>query len=199
MRLAANETRLTIDRATATLKPSLRAAYRLIPDDDALPDLLRGVLDFDYGIISRVIRESATDKAEGSDLIEALTYGGLAHNHAAIAESLTQHVIALLGMQGREHKTEPTSEIEAPRVSFSEYFEDLYRIATGWLGWPPEAAWNATPAEILEAYAGRKAMLTALFGSASPSIDNSPHFERDENAIGELKALVAMGANRMGG
>ncbi|WP_407810872.1 hypothetical protein, partial [Staphylococcus aureus] len=50
-------------------------------------------------------------------------------------------------------------------VAWGEYYADLYEKATGWLGWTPEQACNATPTVIVRAYTGHFAKLKAIHGS----------------------------------
>ena len=50
-------------------------------------------------------------------------------------------------------------------VTWLEFYADLYENATGWLGWTPNQAWNATPTENCRAYAGHVAKLKAIHGS----------------------------------
>ncbi len=42
------------------------------------------------------------------------------------------------------------------------------------MSWSPETAWNATPAEITEAYAGHIEMLKAIHGSAETANPKTP-------------------------
>ena len=189
MRLASNVTTITTDEARVTLRPSLRAAYRLLSDDGALLALLNGISNFDTAIVSRIIRESATDEDEAEHFISAMLYGtGLIYKHAAYADTLVQHVLALLGNNDLSDK--PASAELAEKVSITDYLEELFTIGTGWLHWAPETTWEATPAEILAAHAGHMKMLKTLYGSASEPASNEPHWDRDQKGFAELKAMA---------
>jgi hypothetical protein len=78
-------------------------------------------------------------------------------------------------------------------MSFTEYHAKLFRLATGWLGWTPEAAYDATPTEITEAYKGRLELLSAVFGSGDQGEDVEAGDEdarRQLNAIGDLNSMT---------
>jgi len=68
------------------------------------------------------------------------------------------------------------------QISYLDYHERLYRLGTGWLGWPPEVVWSATPAEILEAQKGRVEMLKAVFGGKQ---EDGADETITESALGE--------------
>ncbi|MBN8965876.1 MAG: hypothetical protein J0H89_10980 [Rhizobiales bacterium] len=77
------------------------------------------------------------------------------------------------------------------RMTFQDYHAKLYRIATGWLGWTPETAWNATPTEIIEAYKGHLERLRAIHGGAdSDTITDTPDKAAlDRDGLGALRAM----------
>jgi hypothetical protein len=52
-------------------------------------------------------------------------------------------------------------EAGAERIPFPVYFTTLL------LGWSPTVAWEATPAEITEAYRGKRELLAAMFGGGN--------------------------------
>ena len=39
-----------------------------------------------------------------------------------------------------------------PDKPLRDYFGDLYRFGTGWLGWPPSEVWSASIAELEAAF-----------------------------------------------
>ena len=59
----------------------------------------------------------------------------------------------------------PTKASSGKSESLADYFTQLYKIGTGWLGWSPEQTWDATPAEIRAAYEGRIDLLKTIFGA----------------------------------
>lgn len=72
-----------------------------------------------------------------------------------------------------------------PLVTHAEHLAHLYRMATGWIGWTPEAALDATPAEIIEAAKGRQELigdiLKAVFGSSDDTPPSSPPAAANHN------------------
>ena len=58
------------------------------------------------------------------------------------------------------------------------FFAGLFEIATGWIRWTPDAAWNASSAEIAAAQHGRAdlvaSILKSVFGSGEQSDDHKP-------------------------
>jgi hypothetical protein len=70
----------------------------------------------------------------------------------------------LMQLAGKDDDQEAAND-NAPLIPYSTYYERLFGIGTGWLGWSPEITWSATPAEITAAYKGRIAMLRAMLGS----------------------------------
>jgi hypothetical protein len=49
-------------------------------------------------------------------------------------------------------------------MSHPEYFDHLFRIGTGWIGWSEEQTLDASMPAIEAAYAGRIELLQAIFG-----------------------------------
>ena len=85
-------------------------------------------------------------------------------------------------------------EVVAARLGLPGPHGDAHAHLPGWLGWAPEQAWNATPAEITEAYKGRRELLSAMFGSGS-SNDNTITKPDEQtrsrlNAIGDLSVTT---------
>jgi hypothetical protein len=111
-----------------------------------------------------------------------------------ILSARTQLSEFVLILSGAKHKSDELAQAGDP-ISFEEYHTKLFQIGTGWLGWTPEATWNATPAEIINAHTGRRAMLTALFGGKR---DDDQTIERkdgklDSSVRAELNALGDLG------
>lgn len=49
-------------------------------------------------------------------------------------------------------------------MTFEEYLEWLFKIGTGWLGWPPAVVLGSTMRELRLAYEGKVDMLKAVYG-----------------------------------
>lgn len=59
-------------------------------------------------------------------------------------------------------------------MSHRDYHAWLYKVATGWLGWLPQDAYNSDMADIETAHAGRIDMLKAIFGSGDGKSEDGP-------------------------
>ena len=187
MRLASDEITIKLDHETIYLRPSLRAAFRLERRYDGFDKIIKGIADGNFSTMADVIRESAEPRSAFADFLDDIDALPMRLAIERIAEPLVAHVKALAGVDG-DAATEPKSDGE--RIPFAEYHTKLFRLATGWLGWTPTDAWEATPAEITEAYKGRREFLSAIFGGGTGE-ENSitkPDEEtrRRLNAIGDL-------------
>jgi len=65
-------------------------------------------------------------------------------------------------------------------VKWSDLYADTYKIATGWLGWTPETAWNATLPEILRAFDGHIEQLRAVHGTADEETPGASEMTADQ-------------------
>lgn len=72
-----------------------------------------------------------------------------------------------------EKRAQP-SQTTGKQVTWAEVFAALYGRATGWLGWTPEQAWNATPTEIDRAYRAHLEKLKAIHGGGSDEKEPDP-------------------------
>ena len=77
-----------------------------------------------------------------------------------LLDAIPSHILALAGVDP-ENNPEPQ---DGEKIPYPEYHAKLYRIGTGWLGWSPETTWDATAAEITEAYSGQLEKLRAIHG-----------------------------------
>lgn len=145
---------------TVFLRPSLRAATHLERLHGGFPELLRKIEEFDTLTIWRVITTTA-----GMDATEPLFAYVATHpierfQHAAQGPCF--ELVAALLPQPPEGDTAPTGTDK--QMPWAEVFRKLFGIATGWLGWTPDAAWNATPQEITDALEAHIAMQKAIHG-----------------------------------
>ncbi|WEJ38168.1 hypothetical protein [Sinorhizobium prairiense] len=74
-------------------------------------------------------------------------------------------------------------------IPWRDFYQGLYAQATGFLGWTPETAWNATPTEIDRAYAAHMDKLKAIHGSADN--DQPSDDPREEVSEQEVRAGLA--------
>lgn len=159
------------------LRPSLRAALQLERLHGGFPELLHKIEEFDTRTVWHVIKVSAgmaaTDELFGYAATQPLS--GFAE---AAQAPLFELVAALLPEVPESDGTAPRN---ADPMPWSEVFRELFKIATGWLGWTPETAWNATPQEITDAFEAHIAKLKAIHGSADDEQgDNGPTPEQRE-------------------
>lgn len=169
MRLAANTFALQLGDKSYDLKPSLRAAFQL-HRKYGFPELYQAIADGSFTAIMDLITATSevTPIASISTILDA-------------REQLLEFVLILSGAEASDEKT------SGKPMPFDEYFTKLFQIGTGWLGWTPEDTWDATPAEIMNAHAGRLDMLKAVFGSGKDDQSGSEGPSKaDLNAIGDL-------------
>lgn len=194
MKLAEDEITIRIGRDTVVLRPTLRAALRLERRHGGFDHLLRAVADGNLGVMADLIRESATDRSDIPGILENVGEFALRGSMEPLTAPLLNHVFKLAGVDSDNTQDEAEPKTSTPRVSFAEHFAKLFAIATGWLGWTPEQAWSATPAEIIAAYHGRLDMLGAIFGTEMTD-DGEPDGEAVKAGIAKLKAIAAIGGN----
>ena len=143
------------------LRPSLRAAIHLERLHGGFSELLSKIDEFDTLTIWHVITASA-GKTATDDLFGYAATRPLSDFAQAVQVPCFELAAALFL---KEPEAETTSPGDADPMPWSEMFRELYKIATGWLGWTPDTAWSATPQEITDAFEGHMAMLKAIHGS----------------------------------
>jgi hypothetical protein len=143
------------------LRPSLRAASTLERSHDGFALLARRIDEFHTGTVREIIMTAATDRKDAAAFLRSLKSKSL-----LTFQRIAQAPIAQL-FAGFIPAADPnaTPSPNAKPMPWREVYRELFRTATGWLHWTPEAAWNATPTEINEAFAGHVAMLKALHGA----------------------------------
>ena len=103
----------------------------------------------------------------------------------SLLKALPAHILALAGVDPDEIRHRKRGE----KIPYPEYHAKLYRIGTGWLGWSPDMTWNATAAEILEAYSGQIEKLRAIHGGKE---DETRPTDRPENAVFDRAGLAKL-------
>lgn len=147
-----------------SLRPSLRAAIRLEALHGGFIPLLRKVQQGDTTTLREIITHSATDRTAAHDLLSALEGATLAQAQQAM---MAPAFVLITALMTPDHKTDQGEAAKAPNnqpVAWAVFYADLFKMATGWLGWPPETAWNATMPEILQAFEGHVDKLKAIHG-----------------------------------
>lgn len=188
------------------LRPTLRAADRL----PSPPDLWRAVLDLHTGTLADLITRTASDHREAEAFLAAMDATPL----QTVRSAITAPLLALIAgfnpstaeTKGQASQTDARASTSAKPMALAEVVSTLYRRATGWLGWTPDTAWNATPTEISEALAGWIAMQEALHGTADKPAEKRPDAYTTERLAGieelghdpafDREGLRALKANR---
>jgi hypothetical protein len=162
MRLQAGS-EIAIGHETIRLRPTLGAAFRLEQKYDGFHNLFNDVASGSVSALSDVIKAGSGRASDLTSYLDAFESGQPLM--VSLDQIIPQVVAFLLALSGENLDVGESGDIpEQERITFEEYHTRLFRIATGWLGWTPEQAWNATPAEITEAQKGRVEMLRAVFG-----------------------------------
>lgn len=161
-----DEFELSHGGVTVRLRASLRAALRLERLHDGFPGLLHKLDQFDTATIRAVIRIAATDPKDAAALLAAVRTLPLRPFHHACAGPVLALCASFLAPVHPDTGSAPAPSDKAKARPWAEVFAELYQIATGWLGWPPSEAWQATPAEIAQAFEGHIGKLKAIHGAA---------------------------------
>lgn len=143
------------------LRPSLRAASTL-ERSHGFDMLFRHLAEFHTGTVRAIILTAATDRKDAAAFLETMSRQPIASFLDAVQVSIVRLCLGFVPVGEADRKSASSS---AP-TPWREFYGQLYRYATGWLHWTPEAAWSATPTEIMEALAGHGEMLTAIHGPA---------------------------------
>lgn len=170
-------------------RATLRAAFLLERKYDGFESLFTDIIAGKFTAIWNVLHVTAKDDAT-RDRLRAMRSKPLnIWQSTELNWLLLGVVLALAGVDpDRDEAPIATPEV---KITYREHFEDLYRKATGWLGWSPEQAWNATPFEIVEAMKGRGEFLRATHG-VSEDNDNRPGDDADvldRAGLDELRSM----------
>jgi hypothetical protein len=149
-----------------------------------LAALIKGVIDGNLSMIADLVTYGCDDDALPA-LIREIENRGIVRLDL-LKPSLIAFLMALIGIDGEEHDQKPSGK----PITFEDHFTGLFEFATGWLGWTPDTAWNATPAEIIAAQRGRIAMLKAIHGAADDD-DASTYDPRILPSEDEIKQGIA--------
>lgn len=164
------------------LRPSLRAASTLERSHDGFALLARRIDEFHTGTVREIIMTAATDRKDAAAFLSAMSRLPL-RRFVDVAQAPLFRLCA-----GFIPAADPTAtpSPNAKPMPWRDVYRELFRTATGWLHWTPEAAWNATPTEINEAFAGHVAMLKALHGGEDDkTADRQPDPEQVSRNIAD--------------
>lgn len=170
-RRAHEEVTIAHGGSTVSLRPSLRAAT-VLEDRFGLPAIERGLAELNFTIISEIILTLSTSRQDAAAFLSSLRGRPLLPFFLSVRAPLAELVSMLTPAPDPKAKHKATT---GKPVTWGEVFAILYDRATGWLGWTPEQAWNATPTEINRAYEAHLEKLKAIHGSgeekARPDVD----------------------------
>ena len=191
MRLADDYIAISLLSETIQLRPTLRAAFLLCNAYGDFHNLVERIAECNLTACTDLIKHGGGG-SEATNAFAAFVGRENIIGVMDIRNELLEFVLILSGAKDREPEGKAST---AKPIPFEEYHTRLFRIATGWLGWTPDQAWNATPAEILEAHKGRLEMLAAIFGSkkADDSISReevTPELRARLNALGDTSILT---------
>ncbi len=159
MRLA-EEITVIIANEQGQLWPSLRYAIQLERRPGSFGQLIRDVMDGSLTAAVEIIEPHCD-----LDFLPNRVFDQMDKLQAP----LLQYIAACAGVDRDDAPKAAKSGKPAKSVPFRDYLEDLYKKATGWLGWTPQDALDATPAEIVLAYQGKLDMLKAIYGGGGKS------------------------------
>ncbi len=169
---------------TVRLRPTLRAAVQLERLHDGFEPLFRKVDEFDTGTVRAIIVTAASERSDAIALMTAAAQLPLRE----VKRSFHAPVIALC--RGLIPTAEAKDDKKAPRAAkplpWADAYRQLFKLATGWLEWTPQATWDATPDEIVLAFEGHLEKLKAIHGAPEEE-DNGP--SEEQRAANEAAGL----------
>lgn len=168
-RPAYDDITLALGTDTLRLRPSLRAASHFVRLD-GFTDLPKRIAEFHLGTIREVITVATIDRQQTTDFLDRIDRTPMRIVSDAIAGPILALCTAFIPASDDNAKPDPN----AKPMPWPDLYRELFRKATGWLGWTPEAAWSATPTEINEAFAGHIAMLEAIHGAPERDAAKQP-------------------------
>jgi len=174
----ASDIALTYGDHTVWLRPSLRAATVLERLHGGFVPLLQMVQQGHTGTLREIVLNSATDRAAGQRLVGAMKGATIVTIHKALVTPAFALITAL--MTPDTDKGEAAKAPTSKPVAWATLYADLYKIATGWLGWSPATAWAATLPEILSAFDGHIDQLKAIHGTADDDKTETPGMSADQ-------------------
>jgi hypothetical protein len=169
------------------LRPSLRAAVTL-EARYGFPAMFRALEEGNVTVISEIIRTASSTVQDAAAFLAGIPGKPLSSFISATRNPLAELVSMLMPAPDQKAKDVRTS---GKPVTWPDFYADLYENATGWLGWTPDQAWNATPTEICRAYAGHVAKLKAIHGNGENDKPTENASDPDQAARNEAAGLDA--------
>lgn len=191
-RPAYEEVVIAHDGYTVTLRPSLRAAVTL-ESRFGFPALYRALDDFSITVISEIILAASRSRQDAAAFLLSLVGKPLFPFFLSVRQPLAE----LVSMLTPAPDTKAKATTGKP-VAWPDFYSDLYEKATGWLRWPPETAWNATPTEIDRSYLAFIERSRWLGGSSEDDKQPTDKAPDPEQAARNLAAGLDPEFDRMG-
>lgn len=161
------------------LRPSLRAASSLVQTHGDLASVFRRLGEFHTGTVREIITVATTDRSDAAAFLHSVAKTPVRQFLEIAQAPLASLCLAFVPAPDPDRK----HVADGKMIPLTKLYRELYRLATGWLHWTPDTAWNATPTEITEALAGHNAKLRAIYGGKdSEAADDQP----DLNASAKL-------------
>ena len=158
----------------------MRAGIQLEALHNGFHKLLVKLQQGDTTTLREIVTYAATDRGAAHDLLNAMAGATL----ASVQQALTGPAFALIGAlmtpDTRKDQGEAAKATTSKPMAWADLYASLYKVATGWLGWTPETAWNATLPEILQAFDGHIDQLKAVHGAAEDDTNATPAMSAEQ-------------------
>ncbi|GGA78016.1 hypothetical protein GCM10011491_01500 [Brucella endophytica] len=167
--------------STVTLRPSLRAAVTL-EARFGFQTMFRALAEGNFSIISEIILTATDSRDDAAAFLLSEAAGRPLSSFIGIARIPLAELVSMLMPAPVQQLDTTMAAPSGKAVAWADFYADQYEKATGWLGWTPEQAWNATPTEIDRAYSGHIAKLKAVHGSSDDDKQPTPKKPDPEQA-----------------
>jgi len=178
MRRLATDIVVELPSKRLVLKPTLRAAAILaVKYDGSFQNLANALYRGELRAFNDIVRYGTGVDSALTDYIDT-------HNDVPLNVALNllvrQAVAFIHALTGADHPEGDSASVNATgKVTFPEFYQRLFYLATGWLQWSPDEALDATPAQIIAAYQALCEKLKAIHGGGS----------RDEETVVDLTKM----------
>lgn len=184
---------VTHGKLAVRLRPSLGAAYRLDVKHGSFGRVVEGVQQMNVGIIADILAQCGDDPAAARRLLISKIDAKGAHDLEHLIEPLFCVIADCYGVRShREHPAERRERATGEPFNMRRALEELFAIATGWLGWSVADTLAATPLQIIAAHEGHIARLKAIHGTTDDAGQHQPEYDpRDLPTDAEIAANIA--------
>ena len=170
------------------LWPSIRCANSLARRYHGFEPIARAIIGGNLTICADVIMEATghtlTRKEVSTFLCSPLS------NLTKIIPTMLQFIMQLAGVKEKSQSAQ--GESSGKQIPLEEYYEQLFRVGTGTLGWTPKETWNATAHEIIEASKGKIEFMKAIYGGGEKTEDGEGEYNDsvfDPSGFAALKSM----------